>query len=44
MHTPGPWHVGKAGMDRLVYADTEHAFDLAIVRNGGRDDETEAKG
>ncbi len=40
MHTPGPWHVGKAGMDRLIYADSEHAWDLAIVRNGGNDGET----
>ena len=41
-HTPGPWNVGKTTMDRLIYADSEHAFDLAIVRNGGSDEETEA--
>lgn len=46
-HTPGPWNAGKAAgpagcQDRLIYADSEHAFDLAIVRNGGNDDETEA--
>lgn len=34
-HTPGPWNVGKASIDRLVYADSEPAFDLAIVRDGG---------
>ncbi len=37
-HTPGPWHVSKSTMDRLIYADSEHAFDLAIVRDGGTAD------
>ena len=41
-HTPGPWHVSRSGIDRLVYADSEHAFDLAIVRSGGDDDEVNA--
>lgn len=41
-HTPGPWNVSKSSMDRLIYADSEHAFDLAIVRNGGSDANVEA--
>ncbi len=41
-HTPGPWHTGKSSLDRLIYADSEHAFDLAIVRNGGNDSEVDA--
>ena len=41
-HTPGPWYVSKSGTDRLIYADHQHAFDHAIVRNGGCDSETDA--
>jgi hypothetical protein len=41
-HTPGPWHASKGGHDRLIYAESETAFDLAIVRGGGNDAETDA--
>lgn len=41
-HTPGPWNVSKSSMARLIYADEEQAFDLAIVCNGGNDNQTDA--
>lgn len=41
-HTPGPWNISGAGMDRLIYSDSDQAWDLAIVRCGGNDRQTEA--
>ena len=39
-HTLGPWATSKLGDDIGIYADHEHAWDFAIVRDGGKASET----
>jgi hypothetical protein len=41
-HARGPLQVSKCGIDLVVYSETQQAFDVAHIFNGGNQREMEA--